>query len=103
MQWITHIKDIRRVLIGAVILVLYGMLYIFNRNENSGYGHMVLIGLMTAGCIGIDYKRVLKLWIKVIAFILLITSFLASFGAIDNYVYYSGGIRLKLRGSLGIV
>ena len=103
LQWITHIKDIRRVLMGAVILVLYGLVYIFNRNENSGYGHLVLIGLMTVGCIGIDYKRILKLWTKVIAFVLLVTFFLASVGAIENYVYYSGGIRLKLRGSLGIV
>ncbi|XME04001.1 hypothetical protein QYZ88_007430 [Lachnospiraceae bacterium C1.1] len=72
-------------------------------SEKLLYGHLVLIGLMTAGCIGIDYKRILKLWTKVIAFVLLVTFFLASVRAIENLVYYSGGIRLKLRGSLGMV
>ncbi len=103
LQWITHIKDIKRVLIGVVILILYGLVYIFNRNGNENYGHIVRLGLMTAGYIGIDYKKILKLWTKIVVLALLVIFFLASVGAIENLVYYSGGLRLKLRGSLGIV
>ncbi|MBR1892679.1 MAG: polysaccharide biosynthesis C-terminal domain-containing protein, partial [Lachnospiraceae bacterium] len=101
-QWITHIKSLWRVAAGAFVVLLYGLVYVVNRNEFSGYGHMVLLAFMTAGCIGMEYNKILKHWIYVVGAVILITFAAASIGAAENLVYYAGGRRLTLRGALGV-
>lgn len=102
LQWFTHIKDIKRVIIGGAVLGLFLIVYVTNIREYSGYGHMVLYALMTAGCIGIEFRKLLRTWIYSIGSVISIAFLAASIGIAENLVYYVGGYRLKLRGALGV-
>ncbi len=100
---IGQLRDRRRIIAGIVVISLYCITFLLNRTEHGNYSNLIYIGLLTAGCIGINYEKVLRVWCMVVGLIIAITFCAASVGAAENLVYYAGGWRHQIRGSLGII
>ena len=103
MQWLTHIRDIRRVAAAVLLMFAYGVILVANRHGFNRFNKLTILILVAAGAFGIHYRKLLKQWVYSIGAVLLITFSSAFIGAAENLVYYVGGIRLKMRGSMGVL
>lgn len=103
LQFASHIRDNLKILFSILLVAVYSLVFIFNRTEHGNYGYLVLLGFMTAGCIGIHYRKILKIWCICVGCMIMFTFISASVGAAENLVYYVGGTRLQIRGSLGVI
>ena len=103
LRLLTCAMDYKRVIWGLIAVAACCISFILNRREFGNYGYLVLLGFIIAGCIGIRYDKLLKIWCFTIGSVIAITFIAASIGAARNLVYYAGGWRLQIRGSLGVV
>ena len=71
---------------------------IYNMTWDKDY--FPIISLMTVGCVGISYRKVLKVFIVSIGSTIALTILVALGGGIENIVYLRNG---QLRSSLGII
>ena len=67
---------------------LYGLVY-----RSDHYRFLLFMGLITVGCVGLDYRRLLKTWLMTVGVFVGVTFIAALAGAIDNFVYIKNGIR----------
>lgn len=74
--------------IGPAMGVVYFMIY-----RADGYAFLPFMAVMTIGCTGIDYRRILKVWLLATGSVLAAAVIAALAGGIDNLVYYRDGFR----------
>ena len=103
LQWLTHIRYTRRVAAAALLMFVYGVILAANRHGFNRFNKLTILILIAAGALGIHYRTFLKQWGFVTGAVLLITFSSAFLGAAENLVYYVGGIRLTMRGSMGVI
>lgn len=58
---------------------------------SDGFSFLLFMGVLTVGCVGLDYRKLLRLHTILFSLFLLITFISALGGAIDNYVYMKDG------------
>ena len=91
-------SDIKRctVIIGGGLWIscVYLMVYRADR-----FSFLLFLGVITVGCVGLDYQRLLKLYVVLMAIFLGVTTLSSMGGAIENYVYMKDGF---IRSSCGI-
>ena len=102
-QWYTHREDKKRVSAAILIVGLYGVILFINRHDRHRFDQLTVIILILAGAIGIEYRRVLKLWVFTLVPVILVTFTSAILGSITNLIRYTDALRLKMRGSLGVI
>ena len=103
LQWLTHIRDLRRVAAAVLLVIIYGVVLLANRQGFNRFNNLTILIFVAAGGIGIHYRRLIRQWVYAIGGVILLTFSSAFLGAAENLVYYSGGIRLKMRGSMGVI
>lgn len=81
-------------LTGLCLAAVYFMVYRADR-----FIFLLFLGVLTLGCVGIDYRKILKLHVVLLALFLAVTCFSALGGAIDNFVFMKDG---SIRSSWGI-
>ena len=80
--------------IGLCLAAIYLLVY-----RNDRFIFLLFLGVLTLGCIGIDYRNILKLHMILLALFLAVTCFSALGGAIENFVFMKEG---NIRSSWGI-
>ncbi len=100
---IGRLNDFKRITTGLVVTCIYCLVFLFNRTEQSNYSNLVYFGLLTVGCIGFFYEKLLRAWCVVVGSVIIVTFCAASVGSAKNLVYYVGGWRHQIRGSLGVI
>lgn len=79
---------------GLAILAVYVLIFRENHSLTP-----LFIGVMTIGCLGIHYDRILKTYIAAASTVILSAMFMAWIGAIENFVYIR---EITIRSSWGI-
>ena len=105
LQCVTHLAEKKKIVAGFLITALYTAVFIINYAPYGNYGALVILGLLTTGCIGIDYRNVLKAWVWRTGYVIAITALAASTGVVENIVTGDSSIRnhLSIRGALGFL
>ena len=88
---------------GIILVFLYGLLVITHMHELSRLAKIFFMVILAAGCVGMHYKKFLRHWVYCIGTVILIAFASASTGLAENLVYFHGGTRLRMRGSLGVI
>ena len=76
--------------IGVALAWLYGLSYL-----TGGYKYMPFLAILTVGLIGIDYRKILKVWLAVVGVILSVAVVAALTGSIHNYIFRREGDGLR--------
>ena len=76
---------IKKILPGLMIFLVWLFSYYSTIYE---YENLRIVGILTLACIGIDYKKVIRLYVIIISLVILPTVFCALSGTITNLVYY---------------
>ena len=93
-----------KLLAAALPVSLIWFLIYRNALPTDEYVFLLYLAVLTVGCIGIDYRMLLKIQVCVVGAVVVAAAFCCFSGAIDNLVYWVGGTRHRVvRSAWGIL